>query len=455
MLFSHRCGSSRRSTKAKKRVLSVLQLENRLAPSHTVAIDPVPLTGPEGTEIVLTSTVTGAATPTYEWVVIKDGNGTPFAAGSDAGFSFTPNDNGSYAVTVTVTDGDHTATATETFTIENVAPTALFSGAASGVRGQPLSFTLGAADPSSVDTAAGFSWQIDWNGDGTLDQTVTGSSGLTVDHVFQTEGTFTVQVTATDKDGGTSAVVSQVVTIKIVDVQDDPLNPGQQLLAIGGTTRNDRINIVPVGRTGDVKVLINGRSQGSFSGVDRIAVFAQAGNDNLHLAGSIGISAWLFGGDGNDRLQGGRGNDVLLGGAGIDHLNGHTGDDLLIGGIGGDRLLGGPGDDLLIAGTTSYDNDDASLFAIQEQWVSTDQYADRVAALRASEDTPLAVGGASPTVFNDTSVDHLNGVSGNDWLFGEIGRDRITGHLRTEFVNDADPATPPKGGPGGGKGGKK
>ncbi|MFO0948818.1 MAG: hypothetical protein U1D30_23330 [Planctomycetota bacterium] len=35
------------------------------------------------------------------------------------------------------------------------------------VVGQPRTFTLGASDPSSVDQAAGFRFQIDWDGNGT------------------------------------------------------------------------------------------------------------------------------------------------------------------------------------------------------------------------------------------------------------------------------------------------
>ena len=43
-------------------------------------------------------------------------------------------------------------------------------------------------------------WSIDWNGDGIIDQIVTGASGTTVDHQFD-KGTYTVKVYSTDKDG--------------------------------------------------------------------------------------------------------------------------------------------------------------------------------------------------------------------------------------------------------------
>src|ERR1043166_3168619 len=80
-------------------ILRVEQFEDRVTPSHTVAIAAASLTGPEGSPIALTSTVTGATSPTYAWTVVKDGAATAYATGTDANFTFTPNDNGSYVVT--------------------------------------------------------------------------------------------------------------------------------------------------------------------------------------------------------------------------------------------------------------------------------------------------------------------------------------------------------------------
>src|SRR5207249_2896173 len=79
----------------------------------------------------------------------------------------------------------------------------------------------------------------------------------------------------------------------------------------------------------------------------------QAGDDDIRVSGSITLAAWLYGGDGNDRLEGGAGDNVLLGGDGDDTLIGGTGRNLLIGGRGVDHLAGNGGDDLLIGGTTA------------------------------------------------------------------------------------------------------
>src|SRR5262249_49314695 len=69
-------------------------------------------------------------------------------------------------------------------------------------------------------------------------------------------------------------------------------------------------------QTTDLLVTRNGLSQEvlapagtSFS---RVVVYAGPGNDDGTVAGSITLPAWLYGGDGNDRLKGGNGNNVLV-----------------------------------------------------------------------------------------------------------------------------------------------
>lgn len=95
------------------------------------------------------------------------------------------------------------------------------------------------------------------------------------------------------------------------------------------------------------------------------------GNGDDTLAGGGGDN-WIYGDNGNDRifgsgqefvfghnhLFGGNGNDFLSGAIGNDTLDGGNGDDILIGGdyayergtAGGDLLLGGNGNDLLDGG---------------------------------------------------------------------------------------------------------
>lgn len=92
---------------------------------------------------------------------------------------------------------------------------------------------------------------------------------------------------------------------------------------IQGLAGNDRLD----GGDGD-DLLIGGDGNDQLDGDD--------GNDTLQ------------GDAGNDNLDGGDGNDVLLGGAGNDKLEGKDGDDTLRGGPGRDNVRGGDGDDLFI-----------------------------------------------------------------------------------------------------------
>lgn len=79
----------------------------------------------------------------------------------------------------------------------------------------------------------------------------------------------------------------------------------------------------------------------------------------------------LYGLDGSDTLDGGRGDDLLLGGEGPDFLFGQNGDDQLYGDSGNDELNGGRGNDLLRGGLgddllTGDKGNDTFVFALGE-----------------------------------------------------------------------------------------
>jgi Ca2+-binding RTX toxin-like protein len=221
--------------------------------------------------------------------------------------------------------------------VTNVAPTAAVAGPADGVRGQTRMFTLTATDPSAVDQAAGFTFTVDW-GDGSS-ATATGPSGMTLGHVYTDTGTYTVRVTATDKDGGTSDAAESPVSIAVAELQGDTL-------AVGGSTGADVIG-VSSSKNGAIAA-VNGVTYGFFAGVTRVVVFGQAGDDVILVAGNVAVPAEVYGGDGNDYLHGGAGDDILHGGAGNDIVQAGSGNDVLDGGTGFlDVLIGGAGNDVM------------------------------------------------------------------------------------------------------------
>jgi Ca2+-binding RTX toxin-like protein len=420
-------------------------LESRLVPAHTASIT-VNSTAPlnEGTAVSLTAT-TNAADPSYEWTVTRDGD--EVATGTTADFSFTPDDDGSYVVSLEVTDGDEAAgdvaTDSETLTVDNVAPVAGISGPSAGVHGQPVTFTLTASD-ADADEAAGFTYVINW-GDGQTETVAAApnNTSVQVSHVFDANGDYTVSVTAEDQHHAVSTAATLDVSIGNVALVDGDL-------MVAGTDGNDRIAFVPRGRQSaagsTIRVYINGKLEGTFSGVEELTVFGQDGDDRVHLAGSIRVPAFVDGGDGDDRIKGGKGNDLLLGGEGDDSINGHQGNDVVIGGDGADRLMGGPGEDLVIAGTLTFADDQEKLDALHELWGGSEKFAERVEALRSGdEDVTLTAGETDATVEHDDARDWLNGVSGRDWLFADLDLDRVVGHVRGEALND-NALSGPKGG---------
>src|SRR5439155_9437407 len=141
----------------------------------------------------------------------------------------------------------------------------------------------------------------------------------------------------------------------------DALDPSVRTLVVTGTPGNDRILFNPGGGAGGtVKGLVNDLPQGTFSPNGRLIAYGGAGDDDIQVAGGISLPAWLYGGDGNDRLKGGAGNNVLEGGNGDETLIGGRGGNLLIGGLGADRIMGNAGDDVLIGGTTAFDSNQSA-----------------------------------------------------------------------------------------------
>src|SRR5206468_9298686 len=94
-----------------------------------------------------------------------------------------------------------------------VLPRATVSGPDVGLRNQALTFTFGA---NGMPAGTVFTYAIDWNNDGVVDQTVSGPSGTTVNHSYATSARYYIAVTASVHIGTqdyTSYVTYQSVTI--------------------------------------------------------------------------------------------------------------------------------------------------------------------------------------------------------------------------------------------------
>jgi Ca2+-binding RTX toxin-like protein len=303
--------------------------------------------------------------------------------------------------------------ATTSISITNVPPTAAVAGDTFGVPGLPRSFTLSATDPSLADTLAGFTFHVDFGDTGTT--TVLPGDPLAVSHTYLAEGTYTVSVTATDKDGGVSAAATMTIDIKAAGILTDPTDPTKTALYVGGTTGDDKIKVLPVGSTGAYEVFLNGESKGTFSPTGRIIIFGQAGDDSIDVPNTVTLPVEMYGGEGNDHLSSGAGDDILIGGDGLDEILGGSGRDILIGGAGLDHLTGNGGDDVLVGSATIYDFNFDALHALQAEWRRLDlAFADRAAHMQLGGGLNGTFKLDGTTIINDLVLDQLNGSAGDD-----------------------------------------
>jgi Ca2+-binding RTX toxin-like protein len=154
----------------------------------------------------------------------------------------------------------------------------------------------------------------------------------------------------------------------------------------------------------------------------------------------------IFGGGGNDKLDGKAGNDfldgeggedTLTGGDGNDLFDGSIGDDTLDGGAGSDTLNGGSGKDLMIggAGNDTYLVDDDGDTVQEAANGGIDAISTKISLnLGANIENGYAeIGGL--TVGGNALNNRLGGSSGADTLNGENGADVLTGENGADTLN--------------------
>src|SRR5207248_1380687 len=122
--------------------------------------------------------------------------------------TYDDNTGGGYTVTVKVTDKDG-GFDSKTFNVDvhNVAPTATFTSDGPVIEGCDFRFFLSTpSDPSGAGTTASFQYAFDCGkGDSDNFDTSTQGSLGSKNHAYADNGSYTVQVTVTDKDSGSGS----------------------------------------------------------------------------------------------------------------------------------------------------------------------------------------------------------------------------------------------------------
>lgn len=182
-------------------------------------------------------------------------------------------------------------------------------------------------------------------------------------------------------------------------------------------------------------------------------IFGGSGNNVLNglggddeLNGMTGHDT-LNGGDGDDYMMGDAGNDTINGGEGIDYMDGGAGNDYLDGGAGFDYLIGGLGNDTYVLGEGTED-DPAILEIIELAGEGIDTIIVTTShSLEGLEVENLTLNGGRGALTGNAYInvltghdlnDALYGLDANDTLRGGGGRDGLDGGSGVDTLDGGD-----------------
>lgn len=389
------------------------------------------------------------------------GPGAPSGATLDPDtgvFSWTPADEAGspFLITIIVRDnGSPQLSDQETIvvTVHNAPPVAGLLGPQVGRTGQLLSFTVTSLDPSPIDQADHFHYEIDWDGDGTFDESGGGTNGEDpISHTFTTPGTHYVTVVVRDHEDAESEPF--VFSVHVWHLAQAGAN-----LEWEGSDGDDVVEFVQsAADTVQVRTLQIGAQPISvidnYSGVTgRVIGKGNGGHDMLNAASLNSIPATLEGGRHNDTLLGSAVDDILRGefvgaagdGAeGDDSIIGGAGDDLIEGdGLegGNDTLRGGTGNDTILGdGSDGAEGRADSIFGDDGNDQLFGHHGNDL--IDGGNDHDLITGGdggeANDTLLGGSGDDILSGAGGNDSLTGGAGRDLLVGGIGLDTLQGDD-----------------
>ncbi len=288
--------------------------------------------------------------------------------------------------------------------------------------------TGGDGGGDSIDGGSGDDTIISGDGDddtifgGPGDDSIQGSGGS--DTLSGGEGNDTI----TGGDGGGESIEggSGDDTITAGEGSDDTIFGGPGDDSIQGSGGNDTL----VG--GEGNDTITGGNNDSLPGAGGGESISGGIGDDTITSGD-GANDTIFGGPGDDSIQGsggndtidgGDGNDTIIGGGGSESIDGGSGDDTITSGEGSnDTIFGGPGDDS-IQGSGGSDTIDGGE---GDDSITGGDGGNESIDGGSGSDTITAGGGSGDTIFGGPGDDSIQGSGGSDTIDGGDGNDTITG----------------------------
>ena len=373
-------------------VVQALNTGDTLTDSFTV-------TAADGTAQLVTITINGSndgatISGTATGSVIEAGgvaNATPGAPIATGTLTDTDPDNTSNAFTAVTTPrtsaggfGTFTMTALGTWTYAldnanatvqalNVGDTLIDQFTVTTVDGTPQLVTITINGANDAAFIAGTKTGSVLEAGGSSSGTPVASGTLTDTDLDNPANTFTAVTSPTASNGGygTFTMTASGLWTYTLDNNNSVVDG-----LVAGETLTDHFTVRTIdGTTQEVTIVIHGAGDADPNDFDNLAtgstvisappfVYGTSGSDSVAGGGSIsqivyggagndtlngtGVDDTIFGGSGNDTIKGNNGADVIYGGSGQDTLDGSNENDTIIGGFGADKLTGGNGDDVFV-----------------------------------------------------------------------------------------------------------
>jgi Ca2+-binding RTX toxin-like protein len=272
-------------------------------------------------------------------------------------------------------------------------------------------------------------------------------------HLYTSGGSFTITVTLYDNQGGSTV---QTTTAAVAGVG---LHNG--VLQIYATSGRDVIHVSQRGTTlrvdaglklasaandsddyDDDDVDEHDASRQHFifnlSAVNTIVMVGNRGDDLLQVGKRVTIAAFIDGGDGNDVLRGGSGNDTIVDLLGNNKIRGGDGADTILLGNGNNRIWTDGGDDAIRAGDGANEihagrGNNSLLVGDGANKIWTDGGVDSINAGNGANEIhsggaadTIRVGNGNNTIWANGGADNVIAGNGNNTIRGGTGNDVIT-----------------------------
>lgn len=216
------------------------------------------------------------------------------------------------------------------------------------------------------------------------------------------------------------------------------------VLTITGTNNQDTYEVYQVnGSPTLIHVVENGNdlSSAAWTGtaVTRIDISLLGDSDSATVQISTAMgrdpiteTTRIYGGDGDDALNGGPFADTIYGDAGNDSVFGHGDNDILYGGYGGnDSVEGGNGNDLMYGGNPAINNEG------QADTMHGGEGNDTLWA-EGGHDVDVQGGNGNDLVYGGDGDDSLEGNDNADTIYAGFGNDTINPGPGADFAYGGD-----------------